>query len=60
MTILAMTIIIFYHQMVMDKWSKLTDISTISINFNIISAHEKIRNCSIEFGQKGTIPTTLN
>ena len=31
MTILTMTILPFYHQMVMVKWSKLTDIST---NFN--------------------------
>jgi hypothetical protein len=34
MTILNMTIIPFYYQMVLVKWSKLTDISTISTNFN--------------------------
>jgi hypothetical protein len=33
-TILTIAIIPFYHQMVMVKWSKLTDISTISTNFN--------------------------
>jgi hypothetical protein len=34
MTILTMTILLFYQQMVMVKWSKLTGISTISTNFN--------------------------
>jgi hypothetical protein len=33
-TILTMTIIPFYHQMVLVKWSKLTDISTNFKNFN--------------------------
>ena len=33
MTILTKTIIPFYYQILMIKWSKLTDISTISTNF---------------------------
>jgi hypothetical protein len=34
MTILTMATIPFYHQMVIVKWSKVTETSAISTNFN--------------------------
>ena len=44
MTILTMTIVPFYYQMVVVKWSKLTDISTISTNFKNFN-NKEIWNC---------------
>jgi hypothetical protein len=44
MTILTMTIIPFYHQMVMVKWTQLTDISTISTKFKNFN-NKEIWNC---------------
>ena len=41
MTILTMTIMPFYHQMVIVKWSKLTDLLYNFKNFN----NKKIWNC---------------